>query len=56
METVIVEKPSSLRNIDTKILGNLLTKMLWEYNEFDIELMEKYFETKDLDESNFINI
>lgn len=55
MTTLSIEKPLNIKTED-KVISKLMTMILKEYNDFDISLMKKYYETKDLDESNFINI
>jgi len=55
MTTLTIEKPVKF-NTDNTTLSCLMTSILNEYNDFDIKLMKKYYETKDLDESHFVNI
>ena len=43
-------------NISKTSLEQLINTILEDYTDFDIELMKKYVETKDLEESNFVNI
>lgn len=55
MTILSIEKPNNIKT-DDSILSKLISEILNEYNDFDINLMKKYYETKDLDDSNFINI
>jgi hypothetical protein len=56
METISINKPVWLVKTDSKVIWNVFSYIVEEYNDFDLKLMKKYFETKDLDESNFTNI
>jgi len=56
METIKINKPAWLVQTDSTVISNVFNYIIEEYNDFDLELMRKYFETKDLDESNFTNI
>lgn len=55
MTTLMIEKPLNIK-VEDKVISKLMTMILNEYNDFDINLMKKYYETKNLDESNFTNI
>jgi len=55
MSVITIDKPKNI-NIDTDTLKLVLVKILEDYTNFDIELMKKYIETKDLSEKEFINI
>lgn len=55
MSIITIEKPKSI-STDNQTVKVVMSSILSEYSDFDIGLMKKYYETKDLDESNFVNI
>ncbi len=56
MKTLTIVKPSWIINTDDNIVINVFSNIIEEYTDFDIKLMNKYFETKNLDDSSFVNI
>ena len=56
MGVITINKPVWLVQTEEKVISSVFSYIVEEYNDFDLKLMKKYFETKDLDESNFTNI
>ncbi len=55
MVTAVNIKTDNL-HIDKDSLELVLNSIIEDYTDFDIQLMKKYVQTKDLDNSKFINI
>ena len=55
MTSIIIEKPTKTQLDDTKIKF-FFENVLEEYSDFDIELMNRYFETKELPREQFTDI
>ena len=56
MTTINLEIPKKLNNISKEVLLENLKNIIEEYSEFDMYLLSKYIKTKDLPDSNFVNL
>jgi len=54
METITIKNDKL--SVSKDVLEMFLNNILEEYTDFDIQLMKKYIETKDLNENRFVNI
>ena len=56
METITIPRPVWIVKTDSKVISNVMSYIVEDYNDFDLKLMKKYFETRNLDDSHFTNI